>query len=75
MKLTHRIFALLLTVLLLLSCVVPTVLAAEPADPQTEEASPRAEVTEWQYRIYNGKMQKRLWSVTNQVWLTDWMDV
>lgn len=36
--------------------------------------TPRTEKTEWRYRYYNGKWQKRLWSVTYQRWLTDWID-
>lgn len=33
---------------------------------------PRAEQTEWYYRINNGILERRLWSLTNQCWLTDW---
>ncbi|EHL07556.1 hypothetical protein HMPREF0322_01673 [Desulfitobacterium hafniense DP7] len=32
-----------------------------------------AEETEWYYRVQNGVMEKRLWSITKRVWLTDWM--
>lgn len=38
------------------------------------EFSARAEQTEWKHRVYNGKLQKRLWSITYNKWLTDWMD-
>lgn len=34
----------------------------------------RAEQTVWYYRTYEGKLQKRLWSITYGKWLTDWMD-
>lgn len=34
--------------------------------------STRAEKTEWRYRFVDGKMQKRLWSITHLKWLTDW---
>jgi hypothetical protein len=34
----------------------------------------KAEQTKWIYRNYNGVLQKRLWSVTNSTWLTDWMN-
>lgn len=27
------------------------------------------------WKEQNGKLQKRLWSITYQVWLTDWIDV
>ncbi len=34
------------------------------------------EITEWKYRYYNGKKQKRLWSRTNNCWISDhWIDV
>lgn len=31
-----------------------------------------AEQTEWKYRVVDGKLQKRLWSLTYGIWLTDW---
>lgn len=34
----------------------------------------RVEQTEWVYRYYNGKLQRRLWSITYGEWLTDWID-
>lgn len=39
-----------------------------------ESVEPKAEETKWVFRIYNGKRQMRLWSITNQCWLTDWID-
>ena len=39
------------------------------------ENSTRAIETKWYYRTYNGVYQKRLWSLTDQKWLTDWIDV
>ncbi len=36
--------------------------------------SPRTEETTWYVRVYNGKLQRRLWSNTRGIWLTDWMD-
>lgn len=63
--------------------VAPTVNSASSAIMQMEtctdtaaiEAEPRVEQTVWYERIYNGKLQKRLWSITNGCWLTDWIDV
>ncbi len=37
--------------------------------------SPLSEQTEWVTRIYNGKRQIRLWSITYNKWLTDWIDI
>lgn len=38
------------------------------------EISPQAEETVWAVRYVNGKRQRRLWSLTYERWLTDWMD-
>ncbi|MEA5095296.1 MAG: hypothetical protein VB128_10100 [Sedimentibacter saalensis] len=32
----------------------------------------QAEETEWKYRVLDGKLQRRLWSITYARWLTDW---
>lgn len=32
----------------------------------------RAEQKEWLYRVVDGKLQKRLWSITWGKWLTEW---
>lgn len=59
--------------------VVP-VQAAELTVPATEEVtlcegSARAEEVTWFIREYQGKKQKRLWSITEGKWLTDWIDM
>lgn len=36
--------------------------------------SPYTEETTWCYRTYNDHLQRRLWSNTRGIWLTDWMD-
>lgn len=33
---------------------------------------PMAEQTEWMYRVVDGDLQKRLWSITWGKWLTEW---
>ena len=38
------------------------------------EAVPYAEETTWCFRIHNGQPQKRLWSNTRGIWLTEWTD-
>lgn len=66
----------LVTLSLLFSiCSLPT-FAAEPnpAESQSTTESRTSEVV-WYTRTYNGKLQKRLWSITYGVWLTDWIDV
>ena len=38
------------------------------------EEPTREEEFMWFYRVYNGKDQKRLWSLTYLRWVTDWID-
>ena len=33
----------------------------------------RVEQVTWKYRTYKGKKQRRLWSITYEKWLTDWL--
>lgn len=40
----------------------------------TSTVAPKAEETEWYYRVYNGHLQRRLWSYTRGIWLTEWED-
>ena len=40
---------------------------------QKLSSTSRAERVEWRYRTYKGKKQKRLWSITYEKWLTDWL--
>lgn len=67
--------------LALLLTSVPMALAAEQApvvgstsSSDGEQITPRTEEYIWVYRTYNGVRQKRLWSATEGVWLTDWID-
>lgn len=43
-------------------------------ESETSAVSPRAEETQWVYRVYEGRLQKRLWSYTRGIWLTEWED-
>jgi len=39
------------------------------------DVAPAAEQTQWVFRVNeDGVIQKRLWSITYGVWLTDWID-
>ena len=78
---TKRIIFRFVGLLLMLFCLTSfsTAIAAESnqqdlPNSSKEEISVRAEQTEWHYRIYNGKLQRRLWSITYGYWKTDWMD-
>ena len=65
---------LVLTVMMLsvVASAAPVVPTNGAGDAST--VSPQAEETQWVYRIYDGKVQKRLWSLTRGIWLTDWID-
>lgn len=67
----------LLASFVLLGTAVPASAAALPNAAVTAEESPveRAEETTWVFRRNEqGKCQKRLWSITRGVWLTEWED-
>lgn len=48
--------------------------AAAPEPEDEGGISIQAEQTQWCYRSYNGRVQKRLWSITEGKWLTEWED-
>lgn len=52
-----------------------TTIEERPVAETASEIQPCAEETEWVVRIYNGRVEKRLWSCTYGKWLTDWIDV
>jgi hypothetical protein len=39
------------------------------------EEPTRPEQFMWFYRTYEGRRQKRLWSITYGYWVTDWIDI
>lgn len=51
----------------------------EVSNPSTAALPPSAgvyaEQTRWYHRMVDGKMQRRLWSLTYNKWLTDWIDM
>lgn len=75
-----KICALVLA-LVLCFCLSATafadVIVTEPVVENLEETGvePRAEEVGWKYRVYNGNLEKRLWSYTYGKWLTDWIYV
>ena len=73
-----RIITIIVLLVLLTSIMPFSVNAASLHNKGTEiveEEIQRAEQTQWYYRINNGVLEKRLWSVTYQRWLTDWIPV
>lgn len=81
MKLKKTVLALSLALLTLGACTLAGAAEVDvPVEPiavtgAEEGISPQAEETIWYTRQYNGKMQKRLWSITHGCWLTDWIDI
>ena len=67
----------LVTILFSLNFYMPANASYNVAMPASIEApvAPASEETVWYTRIYEGRMQVRLWSLTYQEWLTDWIDV
>lgn len=71
-----KIVICLVTLSLVLSFFsLPTFAAESSIDEAQSTIDPRVDTTTWYTRVYNGKLQKRLWSNTYGVWLTDWIDV
>ena len=73
-----RIVTIIVLLILLTSLLPLSVNAAALQSKETElvaEEILRAEQTEWYYRINNGVLEKRLWSITYGRWLTDWIPV
>lgn len=75
-----KIVALLLSTLMLLTSAAALeydsgVSQADQTASIENPIEPQAEQTVWYTRHYNGKRQKRLWSITYRRWLTDWIDV
>ena len=70
-----KIVAFILILNLCFAVSIPALAADFDAtqEKSNSEVVTRAEETEWRYRVYNGQKQKRLWSITNERWLTEWM--
>lgn len=72
-----RAIAILMVLLMSVTMLAMTATAAaaeinlDGAEGQME----RVEQVIWYYRTYNGVEQKRLWSITYNCWITDWIDV
>ena len=78
-----KLVCLLLSFILLISLSVPAfaVFANDPTDekivsgPVDPNDPSRLEETIWYYRVADGLIQKRLWSLTYGYWLTDWITI
>ena len=80
MKLKRLLVSVMLVLVMCVSLIGTVASAAEytPAPMAASsdgEITPMAEETMWYFRNYNGQLQKRLWSITEEKWLTDWINV
>lgn len=67
-----------LAALILAMNLAPTAAAAvaPPDAPASTESVERAEQVEWIFRTNpDGTREMRLWSITESVWLTDWIPI
>lgn len=74
-KFIFRSFTYAIGVLFLLQTYITPIYAKSTLQNQHQKSASiaRAEQVEWRYRTYKGKKQKRLWSITYEKWLTDWL--
>ena len=75
MKLKRLLVSVMLVFVMCVSLLGTAASAAEYTQSVAaeEEVAPRAEETVWYFRNNNGKVEKRLWSITEEKWLTDWI--
>lgn len=71
MKLKKLLAGTILAMSLATVCI-PAIPAQAATPGVGSQVSPNAEEREWYFRWYNGRLQKRLWSITYRKWLTEW---
>jgi len=78
MKFKKIVISAILVLLICCSFVMPAFAApyaSTPAEITDASNGARAEKTQWYYRVNNGVVEKRLWSITYEKWLTEWEPV
>ena len=77
MKRIINIFVLLICILMTTSVFGAEVYAEENNNhgKQNVDISTRADNIEWVIRCKDGKLQKRKWNATKNVWVGDWIDI
>lgn len=71
----HTVVASLCLCAVLFSNMAAPLEYAVVSDSEENSAIVYSERTEWRYRFNNNVLEKRLWSITEERWLTDWMPV
>lgn len=77
MKFKKLVICFVLT-LITCSALIGTAGAAyEPMSSGGGQVAPQAEETVWYTRSnpQTGKVEKRLWSITRRIWLTEWIPI
>lgn len=69
-----RILAIFIAVMCAVTLLVAPVQAYAPPSGE-DQAVTYSDTVRWYYRNNNGVMEMRLWSITQQRWLTDWVPV
>lgn len=79
MKLTTKLKSTLAKVALLSALLMSGIISMSHSTlnvyAQTTITHPRADVTEWKYKIEDGKLYKRLYNSTQCCWVGDWIYV
>lgn len=72
-KTTIAVIALLLA----FGCLTPSlqmqVSADSFANTSINELAPRKDILEWRYKTINGKLYKRLYNISQDKWVGDWI--
>lgn len=55
------------------SFAAPAESVADTSVETTPDVLARKPITEWRYKVINGKLYRRLYDTTNKKWLTDWL--
>lgn len=69
-----RILAIFIAVMCAVTLLVAPVQAYAPPSGEGQAVT-YSDTVRWYYRNNNGVMEMRLWSITQQRWLTDWVPV
>ncbi len=70
-----KFFAGLVMVCSLLTVCIPELPVQAAAPDPGSVTEPCKEEKKWFFRIHNGHLQRRLWSITYMKWLTDWITI
>lgn len=70
----RRICATICSMLLCGVMLSSNIVASAAAIPDDPTISPQAEEFVWYFRTHNGIKQRRCWSITRGMWVTDWED-